>query len=271
MASVFRRYNDFLEGKAWSLLYWDGRPTEFLSAQEYEDYYLEALESNDVPTLNVMLDEIPLEFMDDIADRVMDMAYPEELEWYVTTTYSPLFLTFTPERFLYSPDLQDALATWPSNLYPLYRWWMTQPQGEEAIKVLRSLFTEGSLPDVTPQNPSLPMNDWRRQKKERFLRDRAAEGYQNPVASRPVARAPLSSSSSSSSAAGSSSRSNIPLSPPAIPRRQPRVLPPRQGSRSTMMSPASASSSASVASSASAASSGSRLAASYYEDNRWVY
>ena len=186
MSSVFAAINQRLEERQWSLRYWDGRPTGFFSEEEGENLLQEALENNDVPSLNFLVDEVHPDVLVDVADLITDYAYPEELEWYMTQRYQPLVATLTPERFVASVDLQDALATWQQNLYVYYPWWQSLSDGASAIGVLAQIFEEGSLPEVRSQPLNLPLNEWRAAKKARFFQDRAAQGYVNPVATGPA-------------------------------------------------------------------------------------
>jgi len=239
MASAFRQFNEVLNKQRWSLRFWDGRPTGFLPATDAENLLLLALEENDVSALNVLIDEVAngqvgegetiegvrADFMTEVAETIANYSYPESLEWYVTTSYPPLLASFTPDLFLDSADLQDALASYPRNVYILQRWWQTTPGGKEAIAVLSDLFLPGTLGAVAPGALPSSLEPWRRNKKARFLTDRAAQGYDIP---------PTTVAASST---GSASSSSIPakgvILPPRPPQRQPRQLPPRQGSSSS--------------------------------------
>jgi hypothetical protein len=231
MTSVFQRYNELLSTQRMSLRFWDGRPTGFAEPVAYEYMLLEALESNDVPALNVLIDEVgngPLadtetresvlrDFMAQVGEVVADSAFPAELEWYVTTLYPPLLLSFTPQLFLSSPDLQDAVASYPANVYQLQRWWQTLPNSSAALRVLSELFLPGTLESVSAGAPTLKLSAWQRHKKAQLLADRATQGYQDSFAALGV----------SSSSAAATPRPILP--PPRTPQRQPRQLPPRQG------------------------------------------
>ena len=215
MTSAFVQFNQILDRQRWALRFWDGRPTGFVSGGEEENLLIQALRDNDIPALNALIDEVGNEsspqdgedlkslLMMDVAELIADYSYPESLHWYVTTSYPPLLLSFTPELFISSPDLQDALVTWTKNLYTLYRWWLTQPRGVEAINLLHTLFTPNTLGSPSPSMPSLSLEAWRTEKKTRFLLDRKEQGFTVPD-------------------------SDLILTPTS-PRRQPRVLPPRQG------------------------------------------
>lgn len=82
----------------------NGDRYQLLPVTDYEHLITAALEDRDLDLLTQVLDEVAVELMDDIANRVMRSGSRPLQQWYATVPYPPLTQTLTNERLLYALD-----------------------------------------------------------------------------------------------------------------------------------------------------------------------